>query len=59
MYESPYQTTIPGLFIAGGIAGPKTIEETLADARAVTSDIKAYLKKIENFAGHESYILEL
>ncbi len=59
IYESPYQTKIPGLFVAGGITGPKTIEETLADARAVTNDIKAYLKKIENFAGHESYILEL
>ncbi len=59
IYTSPYQTKIPGLFVAGGITGPKTIEETLAEARAVTNDIRAYSKQIENFASHESFILEL
>lgn len=58
-YISPYRTKVPGLFVAGGITGPKTIEETLADARAVTGDIKAYMKQIENFAGQERYVLEL
>jgi len=56
---SPYKTKIPGLFCAGGITGPKTIEETLAEARAVTVEIGGYLRNIENFAGQEQYVMEL
>ena len=56
---SPYKTEVPGLFIAGGISGPKTIEETLSESRAVTVEIASYLKNIENYAGQEQYIMEL
>jgi len=56
---SPHKTKIPGLFCAGGISGPKTIEETLAEARAVTVEIAGYLKNIENYAGQEQYVMEL
>jgi len=56
---SPYRTKIPGLFCAGGITGPKTIEETLAEARSVTLEITGYLKNIENYAGQEQFIMEL
>ncbi len=56
---SPYQTKIPGLFCAGGIMGPRTIEETLADARAVTVDIGRYLKITANYNGQEHFVMEL
>lgn len=58
-YTSPFKTKIPGLFLAGGIAGPKTIDETLTEARAVTLEIGSYLKNIENYAGQERYVMEL
>ncbi len=32
----------PGLYCAGGITGPKTIEETLTEARAVAAEISAF-----------------
>ncbi|HEX2396490.1 MAG TPA: FAD-dependent oxidoreductase [Bacteroidales bacterium] len=56
---SPHKTNIPGLFCAGGVTGPKTIEETLAEARAVTVEISGYLKNIENYAGQEQFVIEL
>jgi heterodisulfide reductase subunit A-like polyferredoxin len=58
-YASPFKTRIPGLFCAGGISGPKTIEETLTEARAVTAEIGSWLKTTENYAGQEQYVLEL
>jgi heterodisulfide reductase subunit A len=58
-YYSPGKSGIPGLFLAGGINGPKTIEETLAEARAVTLEINEYLKNIDNFAGHNQYVMGL
>lgn len=45
--EDPYfratQTEMKGIFCAGGITGPKTIEETLLEARAAAADIQSYL----------------
>jgi heterodisulfide reductase subunit A len=58
-YYSSFKTKIPGLFCAGGVMGPKTIEETLAEARAVTVEIAGYLKNIENYTGQEQYVMEL
>ncbi|MBQ6087414.1 MAG: CoB--CoM heterodisulfide reductase iron-sulfur subunit A family protein [Bacteroidales bacterium] len=37
-------TTIPGLFVAGAATGPKTLPETLAEARAASALIHDYLK---------------
>lgn len=45
--EVPYgstKTTIPGVFVAGTSTGPKTIENTINEARAVALDIKEFLK---------------
>jgi len=36
-------TGVEGIFCAGGITGPKTMEETLVEARAAVSDIGRYL----------------
>ena len=58
-YGAPFRTKVPGLFCAGGITGPKTIEETLNEARAVAGEISNYLKHIENYAGQEQYVMEL
>ena len=58
-FSAPFKTKIEGLFCAGGITGPKTIEETLSEARAVTIEIAGYLKNIENYAGQEQYVMEL
>lgn len=56
---APHKTSVPGLFCAGGITGPKTIEETLSDARSSTLDITAYLRSIINYADQEQYVIEL
>jgi heterodisulfide reductase subunit A len=45
--EVPYgstSTTIPGVFVAGTSTGPKTMENTINEARAVALDIKEFLK---------------
>jgi len=45
--EVPYgstKTSIPGVFVAGTSTGPKTMENTINEARAVALDIKDYLK---------------
>jgi heterodisulfide reductase subunit A len=45
--EVPYgstQTSIPGVFVAGTSTGPKTMENTINEARAAALDIKEYLK---------------
>jgi heterodisulfide reductase subunit A2 len=56
---SPFKTKIPGVYCAGGIAGPKTIEETLIEARAVAAEISVYLNPTENYSGVEQYMIEL
>jgi heterodisulfide reductase subunit A len=58
-YAAPFKTKIPGIFCAGGVTGPKTIEETLTEARAVASEINAFLKYKESYAGHEQFVMEL
>jgi heterodisulfide reductase subunit A len=58
-YSSPFKTRIPGLYCAGGITGPKTIEETIIEARAVAAEISSFLVPRENYAGHEQYLMEL
>ena len=58
-YLSPYITKVPGLFLAGGIMGPKTIEETLTEARAVSLEISSYFRNSENFAGHQEFVMEV
>ncbi len=59
-YVSPFKTKISGLYCAGGITGPKTIDETLTEARAVAAEISEFLghRRI-NYAGQEHYIMEL
>lgn len=58
-YGSPFKTGIRGLYCAGGITGPKTIEETLIEARAVSAEINSYLKQKETYTGKEHYVMEL
>jgi heterodisulfide reductase subunit A len=58
-YSSPCKTIIPGIFCAGGITGPKTIEETLTEARAVAAEISVFLGRHENYAAREPYLMEL
>jgi len=38
------ESGIPGLFLAGTCTSPKSIDETLADARAASLKIMEYLK---------------
>ncbi len=38
-------TSIPGLFVAGAATGPKTLPDTIAEARAAASLIHEYLQK--------------
>ena len=45
MHVEPNKTKIPGVFIAGTCSSPKSIEDTIADARAAAVSISAYLKK--------------
>jgi heterodisulfide reductase subunit A len=58
-YASPFKTGISGLYCAGGITGPKTIEETLTEARAVAAEISVFLGRHENYAAREQYLMEL
>ena len=58
-FSSPFKTGIRGLYAAGGFTGPKTIEETLIEARAVAAEINAFLAHKETFSGHEQYVMEL
>ncbi len=37
-------TSVPGLFLAGAVKGPVTIENTISDARAAAVQIAAYLR---------------
>lgn len=58
-YASPFKSKIPGLYYAGGITGPKTIEETLNEARAVAAEIDGFLGHRANYAEQEQYLMEL
>jgi heterodisulfide reductase subunit A len=58
-YLSPFKTRIPGLFCAGGIFGPKSIDETLNEARAVALEMGNYLKNTMSFAGQQRIAAEL
>jgi heterodisulfide reductase subunit A len=58
-YAEPFKTQIPGLFCAGGVSGPKTIEETLIEARAVAAEIHQFMKYREDYADHEHFVMEL
>jgi heterodisulfide reductase subunit A len=58
-YESPFSTEIPGLYCAGGITGPKTIEETLNEARAVATEIHGFLMDSISFAEKERIVIGL
>lgn len=58
-YAAPFKTKIPGLYCAGGITGPKTIEETLTEARAAASEISAFLKNKDSYVAHEQFVMEL
>ncbi len=42
-YFQSSSTGVEGIFCAGGITGPKTMEETLVEARAAAADIGKYL----------------
>ena len=55
----PFGTGIPGLFCAGGITGPKTIEETLNEARAVVSEITRFLGDCITFTTPERVVIGL
>jgi len=48
-YFNPGSTGVEGVFCAGGITGPKTMEETLVEARAASAEIDRYL-------GHEGLL---
>jgi heterodisulfide reductase subunit A len=39
------QTSVPGLFLAGAVKGPVSIQNTIADARAAALQIENYMKK--------------
>ncbi len=41
---APHKTNIPGVFVIGAASGPKTIEETVNEAGAVTFEIADYLQ---------------
>jgi len=58
-YGMPFRTGIPGIYCAGGITGPKTIDETLTEARAVASEIDAYLTGMPSFSNFESIVIGL
>jgi heterodisulfide reductase subunit A len=40
----PNFTDIPGVFVAGACSGPKSVSETLADARSAALAVEAFLK---------------
>jgi heterodisulfide reductase subunit A len=58
-YILPFGTGIPGLYAAGGITGPKTIEEALNEARAVVSEISRFLGDSITFAAKERFVIGL
>lgn len=59
VYNAPFATSVPGLFCAGGITGPKTIEETMNEARAVSIAVSEYLKYAPRFLDTRQILHEL
>jgi heterodisulfide reductase subunit A len=58
-YTSPFRTAIAGFYTAGGTTGPKTIEETLNEARAVAAEISGFLLDSISYAGKERVVIGL
>lgn len=58
-YILPFSTGVKGLYNAGGITGPKTIEETLNEARAVAAEISTFLGDSVAYAGTERVVIGL
>jgi heterodisulfide reductase subunit A len=58
-YILPFWTGIPGLYTAGGVTGPKTIEESLNEARAVVSEISRFLGDSVSFTATEHVVIGL
>jgi len=56
---APSKTNTPGAFAIGTVTGPKTIEETISEARAVTLEIADYLhnKVASRILMNENYSL--
>jgi heterodisulfide reductase subunit A len=56
---SPSKTNVPGVYAVGTTTGPKTIEETISEARAVTLEISNYLhnKGASKILKNESYFI--
>jgi len=56
---APSKTNTPGVFAIGTVTGPKTIEETISEARAVTLEIADYLhnKVASRILMNENYSL--
>jgi heterodisulfide reductase subunit A2 len=55
----PFNTGIAGLYGAGGIKGPKTIEETLNEARAVVAEISTFLGDCITYTATERVVIGL
>jgi heterodisulfide reductase subunit A2 len=58
-YVLPFNTGIAGLYSAGGVTGPKTIEETLNEARAVASEITTFLGDCITYFSTERVVIGL
>jgi heterodisulfide reductase subunit A len=43
----PNETGLPGVFVAGTCTSPKSINDTMLDARSATTQIISYLKKLK------------
>jgi heterodisulfide reductase subunit A2 len=56
---APSRTNVPGVFAIGTATGPKTIEETISEARAVTIEIADYLhnKTASRVLMNENYFI--
>lgn len=58
-YILPFHTGITGLYSAGTVTGPKTIEETLTEARAVAQEICRFLGDSVSYAGSKRMVIGL
>jgi len=58
-YVLPFNTGIAGLYSAGGVTGPKTIEETLNEARAVAAEITTFLGDCITYFSTERVVIGL
>jgi heterodisulfide reductase subunit A len=53
------ETGIPGLFLAGTCTSPKSIDETIADARAAALRVMEYLNSVSSWQSAETRNLKL